>query len=856
MRPRTLGMLPLFIPLVLLALSGPRPAAAQTQRPLTPEDVVNFWSIGATTLSPDGEWIAVEVYRPRTSPSRYRGPGLRGERSDVWVIHTGSGETRNLTDGQKDSTGAFAPQWSPDGEKLAFLSTRGRDDQLHLFVWDKGRNRTRSPSALGVLDGARFSIGSKASSGIAWLDDETLLFVSPPPGFGRTTMDIAPEEWEKARLGQEATVSVLESGEAGKEIEGAQSHLIRLDLSANTSTTLAELPPKDPLESLTVTAPAEGSETLILQADLGPHFPPPGEPLEMSTSRLTRVAVISATEPGTPEWMEEIPGATPRVSWLPDGSAAIVGGRISDDEAKARSYLVSPGEASVGILETDSLDITSALWTPEGKLLAYAKPRADENAQRGGFGTSASQEEGGGQKPDSTAADSIRRANRSNWWLLSRDLSGARNLTADLETVPGSLVPVLDGASFVGIADSTLWMVDTRAGTTSKVAIPEDTKVTSILWPSSRSSGPVPASRLILQAGDGAERQLYRLSLTPDGAEVREFSQPSPRARLAEFNPERSVAVFQGTERNGTFLWIGDGGVKEYEPVLTLNTSLAEIADAPRMLIDYRGVDGDSLKGVVLLPVGYEAGKRYPLVTWVYASSLFNDTLSASFEKGSTSSLNPQLFTAHGYAVLFPSMPLKPDGVASDPYIDLPKGVISAVDKVIDLGIADPKRLAVAGHSYGGYSTYTLVSYTNRFQAAIAMDGDANLLTSYAKFDADQRYWDNAQERREGATWSETSQGRMGEPPWSNLWGYLRNSPFFYLDRIQTPLMIIQSDMDFVPIIHAEEMFSGLYRLGKTARFVRYWGEGHSPASPANIRDMWNRIYQWLDEYLAPEEGK
>ena len=47
-------------------------------------------------------------------------------------------------------------------------------------------------------------------------------------------------------------------------------------------------------------------------------------------------------------------------------------------------------------------------------------------------------------------------------------------------------------------------------------------------------------------------------------------------------------------------------------------------------------------------------------------------------------------------------------------------------------------------------------------------------------------------------------------------------------------------------------MFSGLYRLGKTARFVRYWGEGHVPASPANIRDMWNRIYEWLDKYLGP----
>jgi dipeptidyl aminopeptidase/acylaminoacyl peptidase len=95
---------------------------------------------------------------------------------------------------------------------------------------------------------------------------------------------------------------------------------------------------------------------------------------------------------------------------------------------------------------------------------------------------------------------------------------------------------------------------------------------------------------------------------------------------------------------------------------------------------------------------------------------------------------------------------------------------------------------------------------------------------------------------------------------WPKVWAgredtgrYLLNSPNFFVDRVQTPLLIIHGDMDYIPIQQGEEFFMGLYRQGKRAAFVRYWGEGHVPESLANIRDMWQRILGWFEQ--APGAG-
>ena len=80
---------------------------------------------------------------------------------------------------------------------------------------------------------------------------------------------------------------------------------------------------------------------------------------------------------------------------------------------------------------------------------------------------------------------------------------------------------------------------------------------------------------------------------------------------------------------------------------------------------------------------------------------------------------------------------------------------------------------------------------------------------------------------------------------------YIRNSPISYVHRVETPLLLIQGDLDYVPVQQGEEFFMSLLRQNKRARFARYWGEGHVFHSPANIKHMWGQIYSWLDEFIG-----
>jgi dipeptidyl aminopeptidase/acylaminoacyl peptidase len=125
-----------------------------------------------------------------------------------------------------------------------------------------------------------------------------------------------------------------------------------------------------------------------------------------------------------------------------------------------------------------------------------------------------------------------------------------------------------------------------------------------------------------------------------------------------------------------------------------------------------------------------------------------------------------------------------------------------------------------------------------------------NLISDCEQFDARFRYDDQFGSYTNHSEMCERS-WRLPGPPWEHLDRYVRNSLLFAVMKIAAPVLMLHGDQDFVHITQAEEMFSALRRAGKTAEFVRYWGEGYILSNPANIRDAWDRIFRWLHD-LSP----
>jgi dipeptidyl aminopeptidase/acylaminoacyl peptidase len=299
----------------------------------------------------------------------------------------------------------------------------------------------------------------------------------------------------------------------------------------------------------------------------------------------------------------------------------------------------------------------------------------------------------------------------------------------------------------------------------------------------------------------------------------------------------RRIAYFAEDAQRSSDLWISDTGFANSQRLTHLNPQFDKSKMGAIRLIDWLSDDGERLHGALLLPSNYRQGKQYPLIVFVYGGA----SLSDFFDHFGWYGFNLQLFATRGYAVLLPDAPQHP----GTPMIDLAKSVLPGVNKVIEMGIADPNRLGLMGHSYGGYSTFALIVQTTRFKAAVEADGPGDIVGFYGEMDGAGLSY--------GSAIAEQGQGLMGGSPWQFRTRYIENSPIFYLDRIDTPVLIVHGSKDSaVAAFLGDEMFVGLRRLGKEVEYARYEGEDHSPLSwsYANQVDFWKRVVAWFDKYL------
>lgn len=289
---------------------------------------------------------------------------------------------------------------------------------------------------------------------------------------------------------------------------------------------------------------------------------------------------------------------------------------------------------------------------------------------------------------------------------------------------------------------------------------------------------------------------------------------------------------------------------KNAKPVkrTTSNDWLSGLKLGKQEVVRYPARDGKyEIEGMLIYPVDYTAGTRVPLITVVHGGP------EAHYSNGWLTgySMPGQMAAATGYAVFYPNYRgstgrgldftySSQADMAGKEFDD----VVDGVDYLIGKGIADKNRVGVTGGSYGGYaSAWMSTYYSDRFAAAVMFVGISNNLSLWGTSDIpEEMYLVHARERL-----------------WDDWTGFLKTSPIYYVDRAQTPILIMHGAID--PRVHPAQS-QELYRHLKVrkpelpVRLIYYPGEGHGNARSGSKYDYNFRMLQWFDTYLKTGNAK
>ena len=255
-------------------------------------------------------------------------------------------------------------------------------------------------------------------------------------------------------------------------------------------------------------------------------------------------------------------------------------------------------------------------------------------------------------------------------------------------------------------------------------------------------------------------------------------------------------------------------------------------------LVHWMGTNGVRLEGLLFKPEGFDATKKYPMLTYFYERNA--ETLNDYRQPApSRSTINIPYCVSNGYLVFVPDIVYTTGQPGPNAYDCIVPGVLSLIDR----GFVDRDRLGIQGQSWGGYQTAYIITRTNLFRAAMAGAPVANMTSAYGGI-----RWETGVSR---AFQYEKTQSRIGGTLWDKPMNYLENSPLFYANRVETPLLMMHNDADgAVPWYQGIELFSALRRLNKPVWMLVYNGEGHNLTQRHNAKDLGLRMYQFFDYYL------
>lgn len=262
-----------------------------------------------------------------------------------------------------------------------------------------------------------------------------------------------------------------------------------------------------------------------------------------------------------------------------------------------------------------------------------------------------------------------------------------------------------------------------------------------------------------------------------------------------------------------------------------------------KRIVKYKRKDGVELSFTLFLPPDYKEGTRVPTVLWAYPLDYANAAQAGQItgsEKMFTRLRHHRFLLLAGYAIIddaaFPIVgdPKK----AYDTYLEqLVADAKAAVDKAVEIGVADPDRIGVTGHSHGALMTVNLLAHSDLFRAGVATSGSYNKTLTAFGFQNERR-----------SVW---------EAP--NV--YLKVSPFFSVDKLKQPLLIMHGEGDANPgttPLQAEKLYEAIRGNGGTARLVMLPHEPHWYAAIESNEQLLFEMIQWFDRYVknAPPRDK
>jgi dipeptidyl aminopeptidase/acylaminoacyl peptidase len=285
-------------------------------------------------------------------------------------------------------------------------------------------------------------------------------------------------------------------------------------------------------------------------------------------------------------------------------------------------------------------------------------------------------------------------------------------------------------------------------------------------------------------------------------------------------------------------LWVSNLDFDNMRQVSDANPQQEEYVWATVELVDWRSTDGTPLQGLLYKPENFDPSLKYPLMVTFYERNSDN-LFSHAAPIPHRSVVQPIFYASRGYLVFVPDIVYQV-GYPGESAMD---AVMPGVLQLAREDYVDEENIAAQGHSWGGYQIAYMVTKTNLFKAVGAGAIVSNMISAYGGI-----RWGTGMSRM---FQYEKTQSRIGATLWEAPMRYIENSPIFWADKVETPILMMHNDHDAaVPWYQGIEMFVALRRLNKPVWMVNYNDEPHWPTTYANKRD-WNiRMQQFFDHYL------